>query len=101
MDNNGTKIRWALSVSRRTDHRFEGAVAAVDSKGRKLEYPVSGTAPSGDDGLVVFESPKLDRGKVFVRGKLRTGQIELAYSITSPRGDKVFGTATLSADKNP
>ena len=92
---NGKTGRWAVSISERDGQKFKGAVAMQGPDGKKAEVPVSGTAPSKGDGLVVLESPLVGRAKVFMRGRLSNGEIALALSATNRMGDKSFGSATL------
>jgi len=87
--------RWALSVSERDGKKFSGAIAAVLPDGKKVEFSVSGTAPSMGNGLVVIESPLVGRAKMFLRGRVTNGQIALAFTGTTALGEKMFGSATL------
>ncbi|PQO26579.1 hypothetical protein C5Y97_29810 [Blastopirellula marina] len=89
------KTRWALSVSDRKGRSFEGVIAAINDDGKKMEFSVSGKAPSAGNGLVEFESPLMGRAKMFMRGTLKNGEIALAFSGTTPLGKKIFGSATL------
>jgi septal ring factor EnvC (AmiA/AmiB activator) len=95
INNEKGKTRWALSVSERKGHNFAGAIAAINSDGKKVEFSVTGKAPEHGEGLVQFESPLLGRAKMFMRGTLRNGAIALAFSGTTPLGKKIFGSATL------
>jgi septal ring factor EnvC (AmiA/AmiB activator) len=95
INNDKIKTQWALSISERNGRNFKGAIAAINSDGKKLELPVSGKAPDRGSGLVEFESPVMGRAKMFMRGTLRNGSIALAFSGTTPLGQKFFGSATL------
>ena len=84
-------IPWAISISKRDGDKFEGGVATQSPNGEKFEFPVTGRAPRTGDGLVVLESPMIGRAKMFMRGTLRNGSIAIAFSATSPLGEKRFG----------
>ena len=95
INNEKVKTQWALSISERNGRSFQGAIAAINSDGKKVEFAVSGKAPERGSGLVEFESPVMGRAKMFMRGTLRNGAIALAFSGTTPLGQKFFGSATL------
>ncbi|MCA9174214.1 MAG: hypothetical protein KDB14_06975 [Planctomycetales bacterium] len=95
INNDKSKTQWALSVSDRKGRAFQGAIAAINGDGNKLEFEVSGKAPEHGSGLVEFESPLIGRAKMFMRGTLRNGEIALAFSGTTRLGQKFFGSATL------
>ena len=95
INNDKIKTQWALSISKRNGRNFDGAIAAINSDGKKVEFPVSGKAPERGNGLVEFESPLAGRAKMFMRGTLRNGSVALAFSGTTALGQKFFGSATL------
>jgi len=92
---NKPPIRWAISVSERDGRKLAGVIALTTPDGRKVEQPISGTAPATGNGLVVIETPLIGRGQMFMRGRINSGEIALAFSGTTPLGDKHFGSATL------
>jgi hypothetical protein len=89
------KTKWAISISERDGDRFGGGLVVGMPDGEIIETPVSGTAPSNGDGLVVMETPLIGRAKSFARGRLQNGEIALTVKATSKLGEEVVGSATL------
>ncbi|XZE44282.1 hypothetical protein SH467x_003883 [Pirellulaceae bacterium SH467] len=89
------KTKWAISISERDGVRFEGGLVVSLPDGQIVESPVSGTAPSNGDGLVVMETPLVGRAKSFARGRLQNGEIALTVKATTKLGEEVVGAATL------
>lgn len=89
------RTNWAVSISKRDGRNFEGGIAAKADDGKKLEFPFTGKAPIGENGIVIIESPMMGRAKIFMRGTLRNRAVALVFSGTGPLGGKFFGSASL------
>ena len=91
----GVTGKFAISISEREGGNYKAGLVLQKPNGEKVEFQVSGKAPTGPEGDFTMQSPMVGRAQFFARGRLQNGEIALAYSGTNALGEKKVGPGTL------
>lgn len=86
---------WKLVIKDRKGNKFEGEISFIGVDGENQTIPVSGTAPAKGRGKVMFQTNQKGLLRQKFTGDLSGGRINLVFSGTGLRGNRVEGTGYL------